>query len=127
MKYSHEHRNPCQSPNAFLVQTYIPPSSGNLAESDAMTIADGTKKSKAAAIQSVMDPGPECAAADSQRTPTTAEMLNRTRSQSRSSRLRTGWPSTITRNHRARSSLLSYTMPQNAPFRLADRPSYCEY
>ena len=42
------------------------------------TCADGKKNESAAISQRTSDPGPACAAAASQRTPITAEMLNRT-------------------------------------------------
>src|SRR5271170_5474892 len=90
MKYSHAHRKPCQGPNACLVQTYSPPSSGKRAESDETTRTDGRKKAPVARSHMVIEPGPACAAAANHRTAATAEMLKKTRCHTRSSRRNAG-------------------------------------
>src|ERR1700682_3227989 len=74
---------------------YMPPSSGNSSERRAITSADGRKKNSAARTHKASDPEPACAAAASQRMPAKAEMLNRIRPHSRSSRRRDGWASAM--------------------------------
>src|SRR5437762_3489552 len=64
----------------------MPPSLGKRLDNPATASARGTKKSPAASTHNVIEPGPVCAAAASQRMPATAAILKRTRSRSPSSR-----------------------------------------
>src|SRR5271154_6806 len=111
-KYSQAHKNPCQSLKACLVQTYSPPSSGNRADNVDTTSADGNRNASDASSHNVNDPGPVCTTGASQRTPMIAEMLNRIRCQSLSSRGSAGlasimWGAPGAAWHLSRSS---YTM-----------------
>src|SRR5258706_11369779 len=85
-----EQRKPGQAPNSCRVQRYNPPAPGYFATSAATGTARDTINNTAAKNQSVMEPGPACAAIGIHRAEVMQLMANSVRSRSPSSRLRVG-------------------------------------
>src|SRR4029077_6124024 len=81
VQYVHPATNPWKSPNAILVQTYSPPSSGNRVESSTTTNAVGTKNSSAANTHKLIEDCPLRAAAAIHRGPSTVAIQNSSTSQ----------------------------------------------
>src|ERR1039457_7265179 len=91
IQYTQKARKPCQGPKSPRVHTYRPPAApGYLTVSAATAMASGTTKNTDASSQSVMEPGPACAAAGIQSVLTMQVMAKRVTSRRPSSRRSAG-------------------------------------